>query len=374
MLVTVSRDQFQTAVSRLQGPLSDKNVSHIGVKTEGNNLILTASDKILTVTCSIDAQIEKEGIVFLPAKLLTDVSRELPPGQVQLKSIETGFMINAGEMSHFTMKLPQIKNVNWPTFERPNNLLTALVPSDRFQYMIEQVQFTIATDSPHPYGAVGYVHRPEPNSIRLVGTDGFRLSYCEISLETMPADFLKNGLCLSKRALTELQKICTEGFETISLSIGDDQKTLIAEVPGYFVHLRLVNVNYPNYQGVIPSKHPQSIKLPRAGIQSMARRVLLAADKSRSLHLKFETDKLTLSSHTVGESEGQETLGLDDYKGPHCGISLNGRYLNDIISTTSSQQLLFGFKNEDQPVVIAPAAEPSECRSTHVLVPMRETH
>jgi DNA polymerase III sliding clamp (beta) subunit (PCNA family) len=272
------------------------------------------------------------------------------------------------------MKLPQVKNVTWPTVARPNNLHTVLVPAERFQYMIEQVQFTITTDSPHPYGAVGYIHRPEPSSIRLVGTDGFRLSYCEIALDSMPDEFLKTGLCLSKRALSELQKICAEGFETISLSIGDDQKTLIAEVPGYYVHLRLVNVNYPNYQGVIPAKHPQSIKLPRAGIQSMARRVLLAADKSRSLHLKFETDRLTLSSHTVGESEGQETLGLDDYKGPQCGISLNGRYLNDIISTTSSNQLVFGFKNEDQPVVIAPAAEPAACKSTHVLVPMRETH
>ncbi len=374
MLVKFNRNSFQRAVTHLQGPLSDKNVGHIGLKAENNLLILTASDKVLTIICEVDANIVKEGVTFLPGKLLSEIARELPPGEICLEAKESSVIVTAGEMSHFTMKLPQIQNMAWPSVERPTHLNTAVISSERIKYMIEQVQFTITSDSPHPYGGVGYLHKPQADILRLVGTDGFRLSYCEVNLENLPPEFLKTGLCLSKKAITEIHKICAEGFDTVSFSISEDQKTLITEVPGYFVYHRLLKVNYPNYQGVIPTSQLQTISLPRTSLQSMARRVLLAADRSKALHLKFEHEQLTLASQTAGESEGKETISLEGYVGPYCNLSLNGRYLDDIVSITGSTQLVIGFNGEDQPVMITPAVEPVSCKSKHVLVPMKEAH
>jgi len=66
----------------------------------------------------------------------------------------------------------------------------------------------------------------------VVGTDGFRLSFCELAAP-MPDSFLPNGVCLSKRALTELQRMCGEGFETIKVAIAADETTLVAQVPDY---------------------------------------------------------------------------------------------------------------------------------------------
>ncbi len=374
MHVKFNRNSFQRAIAHLQGPLSDKNVGHIGLKAENNQLILAASDKVLTIICEVEATVFKEGIAFLPGKLLTEIARELPPGDISLESKDSSVIVTAGDKSHFTMKLPQIQNLAWPSVERPTHLNTAIVSSERIKYMIEQVQFTITTDSPHPYGGVGYLHRPQADVLRLVGTDGFRLSYCEVNLENLPTEFLKAGLCLSKKAITEIHKICAEGFDTVSFSISEDQKTLITEVPGYFVYHRLLKVNYPNYQGVIPVNQQQTISLPRMSLQSMARRVLLAADRSKALHLKFEYEQLTLASQTAGESEGQETINLEGYTGPNCNLSLNGRYLDDIVSITGSTQLVIGFSGEDQPIMIAPAVEPISCKSKHVLVPMKEAH
>ena len=374
MLVKFNRNSFQRAITHLQGPLSDKNVGHIGLKAENNLLILTASDKVLTIICEVDANIVKEGVAFLPGKLLSEIARELPTGEICLEAKESSVIVTAGEMSHFTMKLPQIQNMAWPSVERPTHLNTAVISSERIKYMIEQVQFTITSDSPHPYGGVGYLHKPQADILRLVGTDGFRLSYCEVNLENLPPEFLKTGLCLSKKAITEIHKICAEGFDTVSFSISEDQKTLITEVPGYFVYHRLLKVNYPNYQGVIPTSQLQTISLPRTSLQSMARRVLLAADRSKALHLKFEHEQLTLASQTAGESEGKETISLEGYVGPYCNLSLNGRYLDDIVSITGSSQLVIGFNGEDQPVMITPAVEPISCKSKHVLVPMKEAH
>ena len=64
--------------------------------------------------------------------------------------------------------------------------------------MIEQVQFCVAQDSPRNYGTVAFLHKPTKETCRLVGTDGFRLSYCEVQTP-VPDSFLHNGVCLTKR-------------------------------------------------------------------------------------------------------------------------------------------------------------------------------
>ena len=48
--------------------------------------------------------------------------------------------------------------------------------------------------------------------------------------------------------------MCGEGFETLRLSISDDETTLVAEVPNYQIFVRLSAVKYPNYMGVLPER------------------------------------------------------------------------------------------------------------------------
>ena len=95
--------------------------------------------------------------------------------------------------SHFEMKLPIIDSSTWrepPRFDSNNS---TTLPSGKICYMIEQVQFCVSQDSPRNYGTVGYLHKPENGKIRLIGTDGFRLSYCDFQSD-LPADFSRKVL------------------------------------------------------------------------------------------------------------------------------------------------------------------------------------
>ena len=47
------------------------------------------------------------------------------------------------------------------------------------------------------------------DKLRLVGTDGYRLSYSEIAVQ-FPDLFLQNGVCLSKRALLKFKECVTK--------------------------------------------------------------------------------------------------------------------------------------------------------------------
>jgi DNA polymerase III sliding clamp (beta) subunit (PCNA family) len=77
----------------------------------------------------------------------------------------------------------------------------------------------------------------------------------------------------------------------------------------------------------------------------------------------------------MGSSEGRETVPLDDYHGPRFDIAVNGKFLTDVFTTTESDSLNLQFNQEsnEDPIVIVPRTEPSDCRSKHVLVPIKQS-
>lgn len=372
MKIKIRKSELSQATSRSQGAISDRTLVHLGLQALGESLHVSVADRVMVVYSDLDAEVLEEGSAFVPARLFSDVVRELPDGDVLIEVEDTFLQITAGASDEFVMKLPRIEDKEWrepPVVDTDN---VADLPSDKFHYMIDQVQFCVAQESPRNYGAVGFLHKPKINQLRLVGTDGFRLSYSEIGLD-LPDSFLKTGVCLSKRALNEIQRMCGEGFERIKVSISDDNTVLAAIAPGYQIYIRLSSVKYPNYQGVLPKENLTPVSISRPYLQSVIKRVLLAADKTRALQLSFEEASLTLKSRTVGRSEGMECISLQGYDGGEKDIAVNGKFLTDVFSTIGSDEVVLNIKSEAEPIVVVPQKEPGGCSSMHVLVPIRET-
>lgn len=372
MKVKVEKSELSMATSRSQGAITDKTLGLIGLRGHGDKLIMSAADRILAIFNSIPSDVEQEGFVFIPARLFSDVVKELPDGPVLLEKTDAFLTIVAGRSQEFHMRIPIADHTDWrnpPEFDSSN---AADLPAQQLCYIIDQVQFCVAYESPRNYGAVGFLHKAESSVLRLVGTDGYRLSYAEIAM-TLPQGFLEAGVCLSKRALNELHRMGSEGFESVRLSISSDQTTLVAEVGDYKIYVRLSAVKYPKYQGVLPQNQLTPIEINRTHFQSVTKRVLLASDKTRALQLCFNDANLTLKSRTLGSSEGMESIPLKTYHKGERQLAVNGKYLTDVFSTIASQEVTLNFDSEDDPIVLIPRKELESCHSMHVLVPIRET-
>ncbi|MBI2603872.1 MAG: DNA polymerase III subunit beta [Deltaproteobacteria bacterium] len=379
MRVVIDKQALATMTSRVQGALGDKNFAHIVMEanqtTDGGQLQLVVRDRVMAIYCEESCQVEREGKSFVPAKLFSDMVRELPAGSVTLFVEGSKLVVSAGGKNEFLMKLPLLDNVEDLRGPKHGATQESLeIPSAKLAYMIDQIQFCVSQESPRNYGTVAFLHRPSGNKLRIVGTDGFRLSFCEADIE-MPAGFLVgSGICISKRGVTELGRMCNEGYETISLTISDDRNTLVAIVRGYKLISLLSTLNFPNYQGVVPDFEPSMINVHCQSLQSVAKRVLLAADKTKTLKLNLKKGSMTLSSRDVGNSEGYETIPLEEYSGPAGAFSINGKFLTDVISATMSEMINIRFNDDNSPVLMIPTAEPAECRSQHVLVPIKESN
>ena len=373
MKLKIQKSELSLATARTQGATSDRSLAHIGLKAADGQLKVCVSDRVLIVYSSLEAEISEEGCIFVPARLFSDVVRELPDGFVSLICEQNFLVIKAGVNDEFIMKLPGIEDKEWRDAPAIASFSSTELPTEKVQYMIDQIQLCVAQESPRNYGAVGFLHKPNSSTLRLVGTDGFRLSYSEVQVP-LPEDFLEEGVCLSKRALNELQRMCGEGYDRLSIFISKDQTILTAFVPGYEIFVRLSSVKYPNYQGVLPSQDLVPVDVSRPYLQSVAKRVLLAADKTRALQLCFSESSLTLSSRTLGSSEGTESINLQGYLGGDRELAVNGKFLTDVFSTIGSDEITINFKSVNDPIVLIPKMEPEKCKSMHVLVPIRETN
>jgi len=373
MRVVIDKAALATAIGRVQGAISEKSSGAIGLRAQGDRLDVTGSDKMLAIYCEAPCEVSEEGFLYTQAKFLSDVVKELPQGPATLEKDASWLTITAGAKNEFTIKLPLKSQSEWTDPPEPvSGDSQAVIQATRFAYMIEQIQFCVAHESPRAFGVVGYLHRTGDNRLRLVGTDSFRLSYCDAQFD-LPEDFLQDGICLSKRAMGEILRMCHEGFEEVTLSLSGDGNTLLAEVEGYRIFMLLSAVQFPRYEGVIPRSLPAKVKVLRPTIQSVAKRVLLASGKTRVLHMEFAPDTLTLYSKNLGNSEGEERIQLADYKGPDCSLAINGKYLGDVFTTTTSEELQIEFKDQEDPVVIVPTQEPKGCHSRHILVPIRDS-
>jgi DNA polymerase III subunit beta len=372
MRAEVNFEELKRATLRLQGTVSDRSLSHVGISASNGQLLLTATDRVLSIYSKLPAKVIEEGVIFVPGKIFLDLSKELPTGTIRLIANNQQLEVEAESGTKFHMKIPLLNDLEWfnpPEFETPNQ---AIVETAALAYMINQVQFCISQESPRAFGTVGLLHKPENQRVRLVGTDGFRLSYCDIFLDA-PESFLAEGICLSKRALNELLRLCQEGSEKILLRIDEGATTLEASTDECRIFVRLSAIRFPNYLGVLPTANLNLVKLSRAQVQNVMRRVMLAADKSRALQLSFSNSSLTLRSKTIGSSEGEESIDLDGYRGNQRDLSVNGRFLSDVFSAIAGDRITLQFKSSEDPIVIVPEEELPQCKSLHVLVPIRES-
>lgn len=371
MQIKIDKSLLSNSLSRVSGAISEKNNAEIGFKASPGQMVVTGKDRHMAIYCTAECEATTEGEVFVAAKIISDVCRELPSGPVLLKQKESFLHITAGPQEEFHMKIPLVVDSTWVSEPNFKEIGSVVLDSGKFTYMIQQVNFCISMESAQNYGAVGYLHKNEQGTLRLVGTDGYRLSFCDLDCD-VPEGIFDQGVCLTKRALNECIKICNEGYETVKVSLSDDRSVFVISAPGYRIYIKLSNVNYPNYQGVLPSKGPNLIEISRPTLHAVTKRVMLSTDKTRVVRMDVNSEQLKLSAKNTGGSESSETVPLIGEIQSPTQLAVNGKYLSDVFSNTTSVELKMEFKEKSDPFIIIPVNEPEKCSSRHIFVPIHE--
>ncbi len=339
------------ATRALSARPSSPVLEYVKVTAAGESVVLTCTDGALTIRAAVKAEVEEEGDILLPGKLLTEIVRKLPEGVVSLAANEKNVTVIKCQQSRST--LAGMPAEDFPLMRDIINTHALHVPQKRLKDMISRVIFAIAQHESRQTltGSLMEVTRTE---IRLVGLDGFRLA-----LQTMKGSFiLPDGKDILKaiipgHVMNEMSRIMGDD-ENAMVTFHMDQGHLMAVIGDTTVLTTLLAGEYINYRQILPTdwKTRVTVKCKEFG-EAIERASLIAREgKNNLIKIKAENDMMQITSMSdLGDVLEEIAIHLE---GEAIEIAFNARYIGDVVKNIDDECCMLSMSNAVSPCVLSP--------------------
>jgi DNA polymerase-3 subunit beta len=321
--------QLQTASRVASTRSAVQALSGVQVHAAGGEVELRATDMEIGLRVPLIAQVEREGTVVLPARLMLDVARQLPSGSLtlELRSAEQDVEIICGP-ARFHIRT--LRTEDFPTLPEPGGDQIVVLPAKAFVDTVGKVARSASRDETRPI-LTGILVSAQGTELRMVATDSYRLSVKETRLEApIEGGFEAN---VPARALQELERIASG--ETGDLTIGMRASQIVFQIGSVVLSSRLIDGQFPNYRQLLPETYEHELHVPGDELTGVVRRVSLMAQKNAPLRLSFTEGQLNVSAQTPDVGEASEPLPVP-FAGDPFEIGFNPDFLKDGLESVDS--------------------------------------
>ncbi len=364
--------KIKTTNDKLLGPLQQVTgiverrhtlpiLSNVLISASGSRVEFLATDLEVQITSKAELAASAEGSVTVGARKLYDILRSLPEdAEVAIEAKESRMTVRAGK-SRFNLQT--LAAADFPRMvEARDASKTLTLPQKALKDALRLVQFAMAVQDIRYY-LNGVLFSVDGTTLRVVATDGHRLSYASRSLGS---DHGSVEAILPRKTVIELIKLLGDGDEPVSLAIGSNQvRFSFGDID---IVSKIVEGKFPDYQKVIPTGHRNQVTLERAALtQSLNRAAILSNEKIRGVRLVFTKDSLSIICTNNEQEEAEEGLAVD-YGGDPLDIGFNISYLLDVLNHVDSQDVSFALGDANSSALVQ---IPGRDDFKYVVMPMR---
>jgi DNA polymerase-3 subunit beta len=277
----------------------------------------------ISVRDSLEAQVEEEGAVVVPGRLLVDIVRLLSPGEVTLehRADEGVARLACGSASY---SLNTYGPEDFPRLPEIDPDSAFAVEREAFLDTIGRVGRSASRDESRPV-LTGILVRFEGEKLVMAATDSYRLSVKETALSSGTGQELE--AIVPARALQELARV-GQSAESETIAVGVQENQVVFGVDGVWLTARRIDGQFPNYKQLLPEQFEAEVHLPREELLDVVRRTGLLAQRKSPLRLRFAEGELTVSAQTQDVGEARESLPIA-YTGEPLEIGFNAEFLRD---------------------------------------------
>ena len=315
----------------------------------------------LSLRTTLEAQVEGEGAVVVPGKLLVDLARLLPESEVTLeyRPFEGVAHVVSGTTSY------RLNTYSAEDFPRLPAVDAQLHSIDREALLetISRVARSASRDESRPV-LTGILVRFEAGKLVMVATDSYRLSVKETELEAAAPEL---EAIIPARALQELSRLA--GGETVELGVHENHVVFGTSSPGggeAWLTTRRIDGQFPNYRQLLPETFEVELTIARAELGDVVRRVAVMAQRNSPLRLRFAEGELTVSAQTQDVGEAKESLPVS-YTGDEFVIGFNAEFLRDGVDSIVGEDVQVKLINPLRPAILVdPTGD-----FTYLIMPIR---
>jgi DNA polymerase-3 subunit beta len=244
------------------------------------------------------------------------------------------------------------------------------IESSLLKGMIEKTSYAICNDETK-YNLNGLFTKvevtPDGNQIlKMVATDGHRLSISSGSFKGSAGPELLKGVILPKKGIFEMKKITEEEGGTLMFGFMDNS-AVIKRGDSYMV-MRLVDGDFPDYNRVIPNANDRTVTVGKDEFTHSVRRMaILSSEKFKGIMLEISASNIKISSSNPELGDAHEDIDVI-YGGDPISVRFNARYLLDVLAVAETENINMKFKDELSPSILVPEKSDSFLA---VIMPMR---
>lgn len=366
-LVQLPRDALLKPLQAVTGIVERRHtlpiLSNVLIERHADKLRFVATDLELQIatSCAMDKKDGETLSVTVSARKLVDILRALPDGSdVALELTNNRLQVKAGKSRFNLQTLPA---ADFPALADPGKPQSSFqISQGATRKLLALVQFAMAQQDIRYY-LNGLLLVTEGKEIRVVATDGHRLSYAVTELTTSQD---KTEVILPRKAILELARQLSDNDDPLNVAIHANQvRFRFGDVD---LTTKVIDGKFPDYQRVIPSNYEKSIALDRDELQrALQRAAILSNEKFRGVRWMLTKDSLRISCSNNEQEEAQEELEVE-FGGEPLDVGFNVTYLLDVLSNVPPGKVTCSFGDANSSMLIT---LPGRDDFRYVVMPMR---
>ncbi len=348
MKFNIDRGLFVNALQKIQSVIESNApqamLNNVLLTSEKDKIYLTATDSLITLTCSIEADVQKKGISTLPARRLFGLIRELSDRQITVEIDEKNVaQIQCGASSS---RLFGFAPDDFPQVGDIEGDKTFSIEQDVFKQMLAKTVYAVSYEETRAI-LNGVLLRLKDQKISAVATDGRRLAVVEQELEMLKD--VEGDVVVPTKAVNELIR-CLGGEGKVKVIM--EAKRVLFETNEIKLVSKLIEGEYPNYQQVIPGHFEERITVEREGMLAALRRAaLMTNDKFSSIKTHFINNQIQISAVNPEVGEANEIVPVK-YSGKEIIAAFNPDFMMDPLRNLTSDEVFFEIIDDISPIVI----------------------
>lgn len=334
-------------------------LANVLLEVHQDSLLITATNLESATQITLNGTHTGEGRVCVPAKVLSSFVQSIEDEKIQLEEKQGSLIIKTDTRD---TRIIGVSADEFPLIPKIKKSHSITLSARAFCEGIERVLPAVSLSEFKPELGGIFVNI-SPTSIKLAGTDTFRLAEKTITFESRkeiePFSFI-----LPYRISQEVARVLGNE-EEVQITIGENQ--IILETDGCMIISRLTEGNFPEYSGIIPKNFETSCFVAKDAFLNAVRASSIFASKLQEVSTGVKSRNLEIKSfnHDIGEYKNSIPCSPS---GKDIMIGFNYRYLLDGLQSVSENEIFFGLNGEQSPSLIK---DKSDNSFLYVVMPIR---
>jgi len=363
MKLRIEREALLKGVGRTLGVVDRRGpmpiLSHFLLEAAESQVTIAATDLEVSFRGVYPAQVEEGGALSLPAHYFHNLVKEMPGDFLDLAAGgKSNLQIQVGESRYQLLGMPADQ---FPPLPEIGDQATSEVESKLLREMIDKTIFSVSMDDLQYHLSGIFWEKVEDLQLRLVSTDGHRLTLIQRELPESEQFAIEDGILIPRKGVAEISRLLAE---VDKVSLGLSKKSLALKADQEFLFIRLLEKKFPDYRRIIPESFAFRFRVNRRALYETIKRIsLLSTERFRGIIFNLGHDQLEVNFQNPEVGEGRELLPLTLEEGDAgqlpIQVGFNARYFLEPLAAMEGEEVLLELNDKDRPCRLMDVADPN---------------